>query len=128
MLWRARRDSVPRCLAIVELEHFLTGTIAVVHVCRIKPYADASVGTKAQMKEVVEFTDRIWDSVNKIKDIREAADDFEVLVGRKGLTAAGVSLEPLAVMFKDDSSKFRDSFNHRRLNQTFRRVHASIGL
>ncbi len=43
----------------VELEHLLTGTTAVVHVCRIKPYADASVGTQAQMKEVAEFTDRI---------------------------------------------------------------------
>ncbi len=44
----------------VELEHPLTGTSAVVHICRIKRYADASVGTKAQIKEVAEFTDRIW--------------------------------------------------------------------
>ncbi len=56
----------------VELEHILTGTTAVIHVCRIKTYVDASVGTKAQFKEVAEFTDRIWYSVNKIKDIRRS--------------------------------------------------------
>ncbi len=44
----------------VELEHLLTGTAAVIHICRIKPYAGTSVGTKAQFKEVAEFTDRIW--------------------------------------------------------------------
>ncbi len=32
----------------VQLEHLLTCSTAVVHVCRIKPYADASVRTKAQ--------------------------------------------------------------------------------
>ncbi len=50
---------------IFELEHLLTGTIAVGHVCSIKPYADASFGTKAQMKDVTKFTDRIWYSVDK---------------------------------------------------------------
>ncbi len=34
-----------------ELEHLLTATTAVVYVCRIKPYADASVETKAQIKK-----------------------------------------------------------------------------
>ncbi len=47
----------------VELEHLLTGTTAVIHVCCIKPYADASVGTRAQMNEAAEFTDRIWQSL-----------------------------------------------------------------
>ncbi len=112
----------------VELEHLLTGTTAVVHVCRIKPYADASVETQAQMKEVAEFTDRIWYSVDKVKDIREAADGFEVLVCWKGLTTAGDSWEPLTVMFEDVPSKVRDFFKHRRLNQILPRGRASIGL
>ncbi len=43
----------------VEIELLLTSTTVVVHVCRVKPYADASVGTPAQMQEVAEFTDRI---------------------------------------------------------------------
>ncbi len=50
----------------VELEHLLTGDTAVVHVCRVNPYADGSVRTKAQMKEVADFTDRIWYSVEKM--------------------------------------------------------------
>ncbi len=43
------------------------------------------------MKKVAEFTDRIWYSVDKIKDGREAVDGFDVHVGWKGLTAAGDS-------------------------------------
>ncbi len=57
----------------VELGNLLTGTTAFVHVCRVNSYADALVGTKAQMKDVAEFTDRIWYAVDKIIDIREAA-------------------------------------------------------
>ncbi len=112
----------------VELEHLLTGTTAVVHVCCIKPYADAPVGTKAQMKEVAEFTDRILYSVDNIKDIREAADGFEFLVGWKGLTTPGDSQESLTHMFEDVPSKVRDFFKHRRLNQIIRLARASIGL
>ncbi len=67
-------------------------------------------------------------AVDKIKDIREAADGFEVLVGWKGLTTAGDSWEPLTVMFEDVPSKVRDFFKHRRLTQVIRRARASIGL
>ncbi len=80
------------------------------------------------MKEVAEFTDRIWYSVDNVKDIREAADGFEVLVSWKGHTIAGDSGEPLAFMFEDVPSKVRDFFKHRRLNQIIRRARASIGL
>ncbi len=45
---------------IIEIEHLFTDATALVHVCRVKPYADASVGTLAQIQEVAEFTDRIW--------------------------------------------------------------------
>ncbi len=48
----------------VEIEHLLTSAAAVVHVCRVKPYADASAGTPVQMQEVAEFTNRIWYSVD----------------------------------------------------------------
>ncbi len=112
----------------VEIEHLLTNATAVVHVCRVKPYADASVGTAAEMQEVAEFTDRIWYSVDNIKDIREAGNHFEVLVAWKGLTAAGDSWEPLTVMFEDVPSKVREFFKRRRLNPTLRRARTSIGL
>ncbi len=60
------------------------------------------------MKEVAEFTDRFWYSVDKIKDIREATDGFEILVGWKRLTTPGDSWEPLTVMFEDVPFKVRD--------------------
>ncbi len=80
------------------------------------------------MEEVAEFVDRIWYSVDKIKDIREAADSFEVLVGWKGPTTAGDSSETLTVMFEDVPCKVRDFFKHRSVNQTIRRARASLGL
>ncbi len=80
------------------------------------------------MKEVAEFTDRIWYSVDKVKDIREAADGFANLVEWKGLTTARDAWEPLTVMFEDVPSKVRDFFKHRRLNKIIRRARASIGL
>ncbi len=43
------------------------------------------------MQEVAEFTDRIWCSVDKIKEVRQAAGRFEVLVAWKGLSIAGDS-------------------------------------
>ncbi len=103
----------------VEIKHLLTSATAVLHVCRVKPYADASVGTPAQMQEVAEFMDRIWYFVDKIKDVRKSADHFEVLVAWKGLNAAGDSWEPLTVMFEDAQSNFRAIFKRRRLNPIF---------
>ncbi len=79
------------------------------------------------MQEVAEFTDRIWYSVDKIKDAPEAADHFEALVAWKGLTVAGDSWEPLTVMFEDVPSKAREFFKRRRLNPILRRARASIG-
>ncbi len=112
----------------VEIEHLLISATAVVHVCRVKPYADASVGTPAQMQEVAEFTDRICYSVDKIKDVRETAGLFEVLVEWKGLTTTGDSWKPLTVMFEDVPSKVREFFERRRLNPILRRARASICL
>ncbi len=80
------------------------------------------------MKEATEFTDPIWYSVDKIKDVREAADRFEVQVRWKGLTSAGDAWEPLTVMFGDLPSKVREFFKRRRLNPILRRARASIGL
>ncbi len=80
------------------------------------------------MQDVAEFIDRIWYSVDKIKDVREAADRFEVLVCWKGLIIAGDSWEPLTVMLEDVTIKVREFFKRRRLNPILRRTRASIGL
>eukprot|EP00171_Calliarthron_tuberculosum_P003921 IDg3921t1 len=52
----------------VEVEHFRSNVLAVFHVCRIKTYAYASWGSLVQMKDVADLSDRIWHSVEKIKD------------------------------------------------------------
>ncbi len=80
------------------------------------------------MQEVAGFTDRILYSVETIKDVREAAGHFEVLVAWKGLTTAVDSWEPLTVMFKDVPCTAREFIKRRRLNPILRRVRASIGL
>ncbi len=80
------------------------------------------------MQDVAEFTDRIWYSVDKIEDVREAADRFEVLVCWKGLSTAGDSWAPLTVMLEDVTSKVREFFKRRRLNPILRRTRAPIGL
>lgn len=54
----------------VEVEHLLQDFKKIVHIYRIRPYADALAGNRVHMK-VAEFADRIWHSVDKIKDIRE---------------------------------------------------------
>ncbi len=110
----------------VEIKHLLTSAAAVVYVCRVKTYADASVGTPAQMQEVEEFTDRIWHSVDKIKDVGEAAGHFEVLIAWKGLNAAGDSWETRNVIFENVPSKVRVFFNRECLNPILRRSCASI--
>ncbi len=112
----------------VEIEHLLTSTTDAVHVCRVRPYTDASVGTPAQMQEYAEFKDRSWYSVDKIEDVPDAAGHFEVLVACKGLTTAGDSWEPLAVIFEVVSHMFREFFMRRRLNPILRRARASTGL
>ncbi len=72
----------PRCVSrilsdvTVELKHLLICTAAVVHVWRIKQYADASAGTKAQMKEALSSPIAFGTLRTRSKDIREAADGF----------------------------------------------------
>eukprot|EP00171_Calliarthron_tuberculosum_P021806 IDg21806t1 len=91
----------------VELEHLLSESKSITHVCRIKPYADSLVGSALLMREVADFTDRIcW----------------------KGLTTAGDSWEPLQIMFEDVPSKIRSFFKHRRSNLILRRARTSLGL
>ncbi len=43
----------------VDIENLLTNSTAVVHVFRVKPYAEASIGTLAEMQEGAQFTDRM---------------------------------------------------------------------
>ncbi len=80
------------------------------------------------MQEVADFTDRIWYSVDKIKDVREFGGHFEVVVAWKGLTTAGGSWEPLTIMFEDVPSNIREFIKRRCLNPILRRARASIGL
>ena len=91
----------------VELEHLLDGSTSITHVCRIRPYADALVGTRAQMQEVAEFTDRTWHSVERFKDIKEEDSHFKILVSWKGLTSTGDSREPLTTMYEDVPTKVK---------------------
>lgn len=79
----------------VELENLLTASNKTTHVWRIKPDEDKIVGSAVQMRESAEFSDRIWYSYDKIKDIRENSNQFEVFVSWKGLSIAGESFEPL---------------------------------
>lgn len=68
------------------------------------------------MKKIADFSDRIWYSVDKIKDLRDSGKCFEILVSWKGLTAAGDFWEPLDIMFEDVPSRVRAYFRRRRLN------------
>ena len=52
-------------------EHLLTEETEDIHVSRIKHYADSLVGTEVQMKEIADFSDRIWYSADHIKDLQE---------------------------------------------------------
>lgn len=45
------------------------------------------------MREIAEYSDRIWYSVEKIKDVKESTNGFEVLVSWKGLSSSGDSWE-----------------------------------
>ena len=112
----------------VELEHLLTQETSIVHISRIKHYADSLVGTKVQMEDIAEFNDRVWYAVDKIKDLRFENDKFEVLVAWRGFTAASDSWEPLTMIFEDVPSKVRDFIKRRRSSVTLRKAKASLGL
>ena len=112
----------------VEVEHLLTDTKAIIHICRIKPYADSLVGTPVQMKEVAANTDRIWYAVERIKDIRELGGHFEVLVSWKGFSSAADSWEPLIIMFEDVPVKVREFFKARRKTSLLQRAMSSTGI
>ncbi len=80
------------------------------------------------MKEIAEFSDRIWYNVDKIKDIREMDGTFQVLVAWKGLSSASDSWEPLKFMFEDVPTKVRQYFKRRRQSDIMRRARASINI
>jgi len=105
-----------------KVQHLVTEETDVVHVSRIKPYADALVGTAAQMADIADFSDRIWYCVDKIKDIREVQGQFQVLVAWKGLSSAGDSWEPLIFMFEDVPTKVKAYFKRRRQSDIMKRA------
>ena len=107
---------------IVRVEHLLTEETEDVHVSRIRLYADSLVGTEVQMKQIADFTDRVWYAVEKIKDLREVQGEFEVLVSWKGLSTSGDSWEPLNIMYEDVPSKVRAFFKRRRLTSAMKRA------
>lgn len=106
---------------IFKVEHLLTQDTEDIHISRIKHYADALVGTTAQMKEIADFSDRVWYSVDKIKDVRETDGNYEALVSWKGLSTSGDSWEPLTIMFEDVPMTVRAFFKRRRLNAVMKR-------
>ena len=65
-----RRDVQILSGFVYHLEHLLTEETEDIHVSRIKHYADSLVGTEVQMKEIVDFSDRIWYSADHIKDFQ----------------------------------------------------------
>lgn len=75
-----RRISKIKSAYMLEIDHLFTRETSVIHACPVKPYADASDGSKAEMKEVAEFNDRILYFVNNIKYVRKDSNEFEVLV------------------------------------------------
>lgn len=54
---------------VFRVEHLLTKETEDIHISRIKPYADPLVGSKVHMKEIAEFSERMWYAVNQIKDL-----------------------------------------------------------
>lgn len=112
----------------VEVEHLLNQEKDVVHISRVKPYSDASIGTPVQMREIAEYSDSIWYSVEKFKDVRESTNGFEVLVSWKGLSSSGDSWEPLPVMYEDVPSKVRQYFGRRRKTSIMKKAMSSIGI
>lgn len=112
----------------VEVEHLLNQKTEVVHICRVKHYVDSALGSTVQMAELAEFSDRVWHSVNTVKDVRESNGFFEVLVSWKGLSTAGDSWEPLENMFEDTPSKVRDFFRKKRASNLVQRAKDSINL
>ena len=111
-----------------RVEHLVTKEEEDIHVSRIKPYADALVGTPAQMTEIADFSDRVWYCVDKIKDIREQEGEFQVLVSWKGLSSSGDSWEPLHIMYEDVPSKIRAFFKRRRQSNVMKRAKVLLQL
>lgn len=76
---------------VFRVEHVIMQEAEDVHVTRIKPYVDTHVEAPVQMKQIAEFSDRVWYFVDKIENIREVEGKFEVFVSWQGLTTAGDS-------------------------------------
>lgn len=111
---------------IVKVEHLLTKETEDLHVSRVRHYADSLVGTPVKMKEIANFSDRVWYSVDKIKNLREAQGEFEALVSWKGLSSHSDSWEPLAIMYEDVPTKVRAYFSRRRQSDVMKRARAFL--
>lgn len=82
-----------------------------IYISQVRNYADALVRTEVQIKDIADFSDRIWYSVDKIKNIRESDRIFEVLFSWKGLSPNGDFWESLEIMYEDVQTKVRACFN-----------------
>ena len=107
---------------VFRVQHLITQETEEIHVSRINRYADTLIGTPAKMKEIAEFSDRIWYSADEVKDIREQNGSFEALISWKGLSSSGDSWEPLLIMFEDVSSKVRAFFKRKRFTSASKRA------
>ncbi len=113
---------------IVRVQHLLTNETEDVHISRVKPYTDSPVGSEVPLKEIADFSDRVWYSVDKIKDLRESQGHFEVLVSWKRLSVTGDSWKPLSVMFEDVPTKVRAYFKRRRLTQVAKQAKSFLNI
>ena len=80
------------------------------------------------MKEVVEFTDKISYSVDKIKDLCQRCTDYQVLVGWKGYSSSRDTWEPFSIINKDVLSKIQEFFKSKRSNSLIKKAKTSSSL
>lgn len=80
------------------------------------------------MNEIPDFSDLIWYSVDKLKNMCELNGLFEILVSWKGLSTNGYSWEPFETMYKDVLTKLCAYFNRRRKTDIMKRAMKSLGI
>ncbi|OWY95334.1 hypothetical protein PHMEG_00034688 [Phytophthora megakarya] len=79
-----------------QVRHLVTGALTDVHLSRLKFYADISLSITEELRDHVAAQGIVL-SVGELKDSRwnEDTDDYEVLIGWKGLEPIEDSWEPL---------------------------------
>lgn len=74
----------------VKVEHLLKKNREVLHVSRVRSYAEWSVGNSAEMSDIADYTEGAWLAVDRTKDVRKTLDLFKVLISWKNLKTSGI--------------------------------------